>query len=493
MKELLAQLDWHLLGPELTIIGTILVGLLLEIMFDRTITSRTLPWLGIGSILIAGWFLYGQLGMKEPANLLNAYSIDLVSTVFKLILLTGVLFVILLAMGQQSEESPSSRGEFFLLLLTASLGAMVITSASEMITLFVGLELLSLSSYILVGMKRKSLSASEAAWKYVIYGGVSSAFFLYGVSFLYGLTGSTDMSGIREQIPDLMNKGYEMYLYLAFFLLIVGIGFKLASAPFHMWAPDVYQGADLPVANFLAVSSKTAAFAMVLRILFILYLPLIDRPASEEILVLTLVALAALSMIVGNTVAIRQTQLKRLFAYSSIAHAGYIFLAILGYYIIPSITFYLVAYLFMMSGVFAVLVAILRQGEREDVDQLTGLYHRSPFLAVSLTVFLISLAGIPLTAGFIGKFYLAVDAMSAKHSEFAAVTLVTTMLITTVISYVYYFRLIRQMYFVPSQETKRLSVPWSVGFAIALCLVATVGLGVWPDVLMKPLAMWVGQ
>ncbi len=482
MEQYLLDFDLKVMAPELVIVSAAALLSILDLVFKETVSRKFIAVCSLAAVLVAGVFTAMGFGHPTYQILADTYRIDPFSLTFKALILAGTATVLLLSFNMSKEEIETREGEYYYLLLTAALGGMVMASSADLITLFVGLELLSLSSYVLVGIRRKDLKSNEAAWKYVVLGGASSAFILYGMSFVYGLTGSTNLFVIRERLMQALN-GYEMLVYLSLFLMVVGFGFKISTAPFQMWTPDVYQGAMTPVTTFLSVVSKTAAFAFVARILLIAYLPIFNPQVSDGVSKLFMI-IAALTMIVGNVVALKQTDAKRLMAYSSIAQAGYILvpLSTLGFVLFPSMTYYLLAYLFMTVGAFAVLDVVTREEKNEELTSFAGLHQRSPWLAFAMSVFLISLAGFPVTAGFFGKIYLITNAVGMEQHWLAGV-----MILTTVISYYYYFGIIRQMYFRAPGTLAPISVPWTTWLVIAIAVIGTIGLGLLPDTVLQSL------
>lgn len=473
----ISQINWMLLAPELIILATAACLSLLDLFLNQKIPRK---YFGVFSFIIVVWAsLYIGLQFDVSERILaDTYVFSSFSAMIKLLILAGTGFVILLSLGGKRQTLAGYEGEYYYLLLIAALGGMVMSSSADLITLFVGLELLSISSYVLVGLRKRHLPSVEAAWKYVILGSLSSAFILYGMSFLYGLTGSTNLYEIEQQIAFVVQSGYGLYIYLALFLMVAGFGFKIATAPFHTWAPDVYEGAYMPVTSFLAVVSKIATFGLTLRI-FIAYMPLVQMGEWQAMVQPLLFALAALSMIAGNTAALRQTNAKRLMAYSGIAQMGYLLipLATLGNYFLESIFYYLLAYLFMTMGAFAILYWVTEEAGHEEISAFAGLYKRSPIMAVILSLFLISLAGFPLTAGFFGKFYILLNTMG-QYEQFVWIAIL--MIVTTVISYFYYFRFIRQIYFRDPITSDAFRIPISIGLAVVIGLVGTIGLAILP-------------
>ncbi|MXQ52881.1 NADH-quinone oxidoreductase subunit N [Shimazuella alba] len=480
MKQMAMDLspEWILLvGIALILIGEILL---------RENSSRFILGL-IAGLTVTASGLFVILQGKEVISLFSdSYVSDPLIRSIKLLLIVGTLLVVILSFS----EKLAAKGEYYLLLLSALLGAMTLVSAAELVMLFVSLELLSLSAYVLVGMHQERLASSEAAWKYVVYGGASSAFLLYGMSFFYGLTGTTSLTEMSGNLAVAFTNNNEMLLYLGFFLILVGIGFKIAAVPFHMWAPDIYQGAPTTITTFLAVVSKIAGFAFMLRFLGSLFGTQGIQSVLHGVVIPALLVLSILSMIVGNVIALKQFHLKRMLAYSSIGHAGYMIIAIITILLggesvaYSSLYYYFVAYLLASTGTFAIL-QVVAQDKSPDRRVLSGLHKRSPLLAFCLSVFLLSLAGIPFTAGFIGKLTILVGAFGNSLFWVAGI-----MLLTTVISYYYYFRLIRQMYWQEDEKAEKERVSWSAGFVIALTLIGTFLFGIMPQILLQGIGSW---
>ncbi|WP_153126335.1 NADH-quinone oxidoreductase subunit NuoN [Peribacillus tepidiphilus] len=498
--ETLLSFNWGVMMPEFIILGVATLLSLIDIFMPKQSSRRPLAWIALVGILVALISLIGLFDTKVTSILHDTYRLDSFSKAFKLLFLVGAALVILLAESfKPAEGMKENRGEFYYLFLAALLGAMMMASSGDLITLFVGLELLSISSYILAGIRKNHLPSNEAAMKYVINGGISTAITLFGMSYLYGLTGSTnlrEMGGVMSQTID----GQFLYLYgLAFFMIVVGLSFKLATVPFHMWAPDVYQGAPTPVTAFLSVVSKTAGFVILLRILLSLFLV---TPGDEigalnflEKNKIFISCLAAITIIVGNVIALRQKNVKRLLAYSSIAHAGYLLvpIATLGYFTFDAIWFYLVAYLFMNLGAFAVVQYVSDKTGSEEISDFAGLYQRSPVLAVAMGIFILSLAGIPGTAGFIGKLniFMGTFAVDPGHYVLAAI-----MIAGTVISYFYYFGIMTQMFFRPSYYlamTEKIKVPVTLMIVLIVCVVGTISFGVAPGAALDFLHQYFGN
>ncbi|MEB1809602.1 MAG: NADH-quinone oxidoreductase subunit NuoN [Bacillaceae bacterium] len=478
--ETLLSYPWGIMAPEFTILIVATLLSIMDLFMKDKVNRNVLGWFAIGGVVLALIFLIGQFGAPVQMILYDTYRLDSFSVAFKLILLIGTLFVLLLGLDYGKKEI-KYRGEFFYLLLTALLGGMIMASSADMITLFVGLELLSLSSYVMAGLRKNNLQSNEAAFKYVVNGGVATAITLFGMSYVYGLTGYTNLFDISDalQNPVVLENGF--LLAFAFFLVFVGLAFKVAAVPFHMWSPDVYQGAPTPVTAFLSVVSKTAGFALILRFLLVVFGGAHGIQPLQPLLLDTqiyIAVVAGLTMIVGNVMALRQTNVKRLFAYSSVAQAGYLLVpfATLSIVMFENVWFYLVAYLFMNLGAFAVLQLVTTQSGTEDLRGFAGLGQRSPLMAVGMGVFLVSLAGIPVTAGFMGKFYIFIGALSTGHFILASV-----MIATSVISYFYYFGIMTQMFFRKAPTTEAMRVPIGASIVIVIAVIATIGLGIVPQ------------
>jgi len=452
-----------------------------------------LGWLGIAGIIIALAFLVGQIG-EEPAEILfGTYVFDPFSLAFKFIFLVGTAFVLLMGINYEPKEGLKEyRGEFFYLILTALLGAMFMASSADLITLFIGLELLSISSYILAGLRKRNLQSNEAAMKYIVNGSISTAFILFGFSYIYGLTGSTNIFEIGMRTANLQGDLLNL-IGLAFIITFVGLSFKIATVPYHMWAPDVYQGSPTPVTAFLSVVSKTAGFVIIIRFFLTAFNSTPGLAEGDYNLIWSvkplIAVIAAITMIVGNTIALRQKNIKRLFAYSSIAHAGYLLVPFISLspLWLEGIWFYLVAYLLMNLGMFAILQVVTEKMESEEISSFAGLYKRAPIVAVMMAIFLLSLAGIPGTAGIIGKLNIFIGALGpiTVMGPFPShIILVSIMMATTVVSYFYYFGVMKQMFMkapVDANEPMKIQLPSGVMIVVGLCAIGTIVFGVAPN------------
>ncbi|MGE7875947.1 NADH-quinone oxidoreductase subunit NuoN [Peribacillus muralis] len=480
--------DWGAMMPEFIILGTTMALSILDLFWPVHFNRRKLAWLALTGIILAGLSLVSLFSFETVSILSDTFRLDSFAKAFKLLLLIGAGLIILLAEGYEPKEGlREHRGEFYYLFLTALLGAMIMSSSGDLITLFVGLELLSLSSYILVGIRKRDRSANEASMKYVINGGISTAITLFGMSYLYGVTGSVNLGEMSRTMAGLTDGQLQYIMGLAFFMVFVGLSFKIAAAPFHMWAPDVYEGAPTPVAAFLSVISKMAGFVILLRI----FLSLFQTAPGDAFGALDflekndgyIASMAGLTIIIGNVVALRQQNLKRLFAYSSIAHAGYLLVAVAtlggGYFLMDTIWYYLLAYVLMNVGVFAVIQLLSSHSGTDDIGMLAGLGRKSPYLAVAFTIYILSLAGIPGTTGFIGKLNIFLGTFITQPGHFV---LAGIMIAGTIVSYVYYFGLLVQVFFRPVHSDKVLKIRSGVSAVLIICAIGTVLLGVVPNI-----------
>lgn len=484
--DTLLSYQWSAMAPEFIILITATILSLVDLFAPRKMDRRFLGWIGFAAILIAIATLINLIGAETVSILYDTFRLDSFAKAFKLLVLVGGAFAMVIAVSYESREGINEfRGEFYYLLLAGLLGAMIMSSSGDLITLFIGLELLSMSSYILAGIRKRHLPSNESAMKYVINGSIASAITLFGMSYVYGITGTTNLQEMAAYLPTVVNSQYIYLLGLAFFMIFVGLSFKIAAAPFHMWAPDVYQGAPTPVTAFLSVVSKTAGFIILIRIVLVVYL---STPAGVEGLdavtpllrkmQIFIAVVAGATMIIGNLVALRQRNIKRLFAYSSIAHAGYLLVAFtaLSPFMFDALWFYLGAYLFMTLGAFAIIQIMTAKYDNEDISSFAGLYRRSPFLAVMMGIFLISLAGLPGTAGFIGKLNIFMGALMMDYFVLSSI-----MIATTVVSYVYYFGVFTQIFMRPAETAEKVKVPAPLGIMIAVAAVATIVFGLFPD------------
>lgn len=477
------QINWvdttFLLAPEILLT----VGALIVLVFDLFIEDDTSPILPGFTFLVlvsalAAAAAHAVLGVNDVA--LFMFAADPLTHFFRLLGIGTALLVLLVSVNYVQARSKHT-GEFYSLLLWVTLAVVLVAGAHDLILLYLAFEFLSITSYVLVGWLRDDTRSNEGAMKYLLFGAISSAIMLYGMSLLYGATGTTRLTEIAAfflQSETQITGLYSMVIPALVFLL-AGIGFKISLVPFHQWAPDAYEGAPTPVAAFLSVGSKGAGFAVLSRVL------LEAMPAFQEHWTSLLVVLSILTMTLGNLVALRQTNMKRLLAYSSIAQAGYILMGLAAYTAgapfpadgLSGVLVYLVAYLFTNVGVFIGAVIFEQSTGSVAISDYAGLVRRSPWLAFTFVVFFLSLAGLPPTAGFVGKlavFYATV----AKGLYFLAIIGV----LNSVVSVYYYFNVIRQMFFMPAPEgAERVRFPASMGLALAISFAGTLLIGFYPE------------
>ncbi|MEB3211209.1 MAG: NAD(P)H-quinone oxidoreductase subunit N [Leptolyngbyaceae bacterium] len=428
-----AQLHASVVIPEAIVVATLLVVLIGDLIVGRSQASKWTPYVSIIGLLGSIAALYFQWNLTDPTSFLGAFTGDTLSVVFRGIIAASAAVTILMSV-RYVEQSGTPLSEFIIILLTAAIGGMFLSGASELVMIFVALETLSISSYLLTGYMKRDPRSNEAALKYLLIGAASSAIFLYGSSLLYGLSGGeTQLSAIAEHMVG----GEEpIGLIIALVFVIAGIAFKIAAVPFHQWTPDVYEGSPTPVVAFLSVGSKAAGFALAIRLLVTAF------PAVSDQWRFVLAALAVLSMVLGNVVALAQTSMKRMLAYSSIGQAGFVMIGLVigtdaGY---SSMLFYLLVYLFMNLGGFACVILFSLRTGTDEIAEYSGLYQKDPLLTLTLSICLLSLGGIPPLAGFFGKIYLFWAGWQA-----GAYGLVLVGLLTSVVSIYYYIRVVKMM------------------------------------------------
>ncbi len=476
--------DLGVILPELILVGIACILLVLD-PITPTAKKDFLAWMCLGSLVVCSLITMTDFG--EPVSAFSGLvTLDSYAAFWKMLLYLVSGLTILLSMSYLKEEK-IELAEYYAFVLLALVGMMVMVSGADLLTIYLGIELMSITLYIMAGFKRFEARSIESSAKYFVLGAFSSGILLYGISLLFGVTGSTRLIEISAVVNG---QGLnDPIILLALMLMIVGFGFKVAAVPFHMWTPDVYEGAPTSVTAFMAVASKAASFAALLRVLLEGFGGV--KP-NWNVLILTV---CLLSVALGNLVAIVQTNVKRMLAYSSIAHAGYALVGVvvagwmggteISHQGVSSLMLYLAIYSFMTIGAFA-MVAILRNGglEGEDIEDFTGLAKRHKGGAFLMLVFMVSLAGIPPTAGFIGKFYLFMAAVNAGLAWLAIFGLVFA-----AISAFYYLRIVMVMYMrepSPEQEKNtRLILSPQVSVVLACAVAGVVLLGIFPSPLVS--------
>ena len=410
-----------------------------------------------------------------PAYSFNdSYIVDHMSLFFICIFTISSALAILLSV-EYNEREGIRAGEYYALILFCTVGMILLASSTDMIMIFLGIEIVSICLYVLAGIRRNDHRSNEAALKYFLLGAFATGFLLYGMTLVYGSTGSTNLFKIAEFVQNPSAQSSPLLL-MGLVLLVIGFGFKVASAPFHMWAPDVYQGAPTPVTAFMAVGPKAAAFAAFFRV-FAEAFP--EMSSSWETL---LSIIAVLSMIVGNLGAIMQTNIKRMLAFSSVSHAGYILMAVIAKSSLgsSSMLFYMLTYAFMTFGVFGIIIMLGRKGEENlEIKNYSGLAYKHPVIALSMTIFLLSLGGLPPFAGFVAKFYL----FSAAIQE-GLLTLVIIAVLNSAISFYYYLKIVVFMYMKEPEAEFNISLTPMTLFVVLIGVLGTIQLGIFPNAII---------
>ncbi len=462
----------HPLHPEIIMLTVGLAVLVFDFFLDKG-SKWTLGWFSLAGVVIAATASYRLMG-AQGVFFGGTFHLDAFSTFFKFVFYTACGLGILLSINYLKIED-IHRGEYYALMLFATTGMMLMASAADLITLYLGLELMALSIYILAGFMRSDNRSNEAAIKYLLLGAFSSGIMLYGMSLLYGLAGTTSLSGILEflQKTDLNNP----VIFLAMVMLIVSFGFKVAAVPFHMWVPDVYEGAPTSVTAFMSAGPKVAGFAVLLRVFLHALAPLHAHSTA------IIAGLAVLTMAVGNVMALSQTNIKRMLAYSSIAHAGYalVGLAAGGPEGAASVMLYVCIYALMNMGAFGVVIMLRKAGERgEEITDFAGLGKTNKTAAFLMLIFMFSLTGIPPLAGFMGKFFIFKSAVEAGLIWLAVVGV-----LFSAISAYFYLRVIMVMYMSEPNGAFELSNSPSLALALAISVTSVIVIGVYPGDLLN--------
>ena len=462
--------DYIRILPELVLSAFGIVVMLLDPLVDEQQSRKSLSLIAlVGTLagLASTWYMAQHPGLAFS----NMVRVDSFSVFFHVLVIAIAAVVILISYEYMAVQRIRA-GEYYGLILFGVVGMGLMSSAIELVLIFIALEISSISSYVLAGFRRQEAASSESSLKYFLLGSFATAFFLYGVALMFGATGSTNIDIISQK---LQSAPAPVLVYVAVALMFVGLGFKVAAAPFHIWTPDVYEGAPAPIVGFMSTAPKAAAFAVLLRVVFA-----INAPGRFWLIWVA----AALSMTLGNVGALVQNNVKRLLAYSSIAHAGYLLVAfamltpedsVAG---ISAAMFYTAAYAAMNMGAFAVVSHFANAGERYvTLDDYEGLGRSSPLQAAALTIFLLSLIGIPMTGGFFAKFYVFSAAIKA---DLIGLTLIGV--INSAIGAYYYLRIIVVMYMrEPRKEVPVTPVPFALGVALAASIAATLYLGMLPN------------
>lgn len=478
MNTALPVINLYAVMPQIVLVSAATVVLIVG-LFERF--RKGIPYLSLLLLAVSGVVSVNQLGLGPVpfSDVSSMMVMDDFSLVATLVFIAGAVLTVLISISY-AEARSIDRGEYYALLIYAVSGMSMMAASTDLFTFFLGLEVLSISLYVLIGFEQRDAGSNEGALKYFLLGAFASGFILYGMALLYGASGSTEYEAIARTLGGERSDAVNLLLLGGLGLLLVGIGFKISMVPFHAWTPDVYQGAPTPVAAFLSTGSKAAAFVVLIRLLGSVF------PGLQMEWIPLISVLAVLTIAVGNVVALVQTNLKRLLAYSSIAHAGYMLLPLMadsqdGS---ASIVFYLIVYTAMNLGAFGVLAVLSARGAPcATLEDLAGLGSRRPLLAAVMAVVMFSLAGIPPTAGFMAKFYLFSALVHGGYVELAVIGL-----LFSGVSLYYYLRVVVWMYMRPAAETPaeaagRLSYTGMT--ALCLSALAILAVGVFPSELLQ--------
>lgn len=482
----------ELIRPEIVLSIALIVLVIFDLIFH--VDKKIIPYVALVGLIATGIFtlLNPQSGFAfQQTNLMGKigiFAVDSFGNYFKILIIISSILIVLYSFSSEEINKIQDRiGEYYALIFGMILGMFFIVSATDLILVYLSLELMSLSSYVLAGFTKLRDRNSEASLKYLIYGAVSSGLMLYGISLIYGLTGSTNfyIVNLILQTPN----ANQFTLAFANVLIFAGIGYKISSVPFHFWTPDVYEGAPITITTYLSVASKAAGFALLIRFIKTTFVSFSDSFGNWQVISsfdwkTLLIIISILTMTLGNFTALWQNNLKRLLAFSSIAHAGYLLLGVVVFSNggVLAILIYFFVYLLMNYGAFLIVMLISNKSGSENIDDYDGLGYTSPLLAVSFVIFLVSLAGLPPTAGFIGKLYIFIALVDAKM-----ITVAIIALLNTVVSLYYYVRIVKHMYLnKPTENT--LTVKPNLGNTI-LTLVLVIPVLVF-GIYFQPLVDW---
>ena len=466
--------DWFLLAPELVLTAGGLLLLSLAVFVDKA-KEDFLAFVSMLVVVLTGVTL-AIVAVAAPRNrgpiLGGMFVLDNFALFFKLVILLSIALTVLASMRYVG-SAPYPGGEYYSLLLFTGVGMLFMVSGANLVSIYVALELMALSSYVLAGYFKGEIRSTEAALKYFVLGAFSSGVLLYGLSLIYGVSGKMGLSDLSALA--ISGDGKNLFV-LGILLLLAGLLFKIAAVPFHFWTPDVYEGAPTPVTAFFSVGPKIAAYAILARIFYVGF----PKFYADWGLVVALVS--AVTLVWGNVAALLQTNVKRMLAYSSIAHGGYALLGVLGFrteFGMWGILVYLLAYAFMNFGAFALVIILETRGyAAETVSDFNGLARRNMPAAVTMLIFLLSLAGIPPTAGFLGKYYLFAAAMKAGYAWLAVLAV-----LASAVSLFYYFRIAAAM-FLSDGDGARLQTSYALTAAVSICAAGTLIVGIAPERLL---------
>jgi len=476
-------LNLGLLAPEISLAGTAIVVILLDLFIQR---KGWLVIVSLAGLVVSAGLSLAMWGGSSQAIFNNMLAVDNFALFFKLLFL-GIAALVILASTDYVSKFARFQGEYYALVLLAALGMMLMAATTELISIYIALELTSICLYVLVGFL-KDRKSSEASLKYLLLGAIASAVLLYGMALVFGFTGKTQLSEIAQVLQAMSPQTLlaSPALILGIVLLVAGFGFKIAAIPFHMWVPDVYEGAPTPITAYLSVASKAAGFAIILRVFYTAF-------GSPELLSqvnwgLIFAVLAAIGMTLGNIVAIPQTNIKRMLGYSSIAQAGYLMVGLATMGLSPvtdilgrsGLLFFLASYALTNLGAFIAIIAISNKLDSDKIDDYSGMGKRAPLLALALTLCLISLIGMPPAAGFMAKFYIFSGAV-----QHGLLWLVIIAVINSVISAYYYLRVVKVMWLGEPASEEKVPSSGALRLALSLSCLGVLLLGIIPGFVMR--------
>lgn len=475
--------------PETVVVVTALAVLAADLLALREQPVRVRFGLG-AAIASVGCLLaiFLALGRHDHENIAGGmFVVDSLTNVIKVAILGLTIFTVVLSTSSKFTEHV---GEYLALILLATAGMMFLVSAEDLLMIFISLELLSLSLYVLTAFNKRNIKSAEAALKYFLFGGMAAAFMLFGISLLYGMSGSTNLPEIAR---GLAGKGLDSLLIVAIVTTVIGFGFKVAAVPFHLWAPDAYEGAPTPSAAFIATGSKVASFFILAKVMMIGFGGAEGSAGWQNFVsgwVPVVAVVAALSMVLGNLTAIAQTSVKRLLAYSAIAHAGYMLIGLLANTPVSqaALMFYVITYALTVLGAFGVVAVVEEASGSDSIASFAGLSRRAPVLSLCLLVFFLSLAGIPPLAGFIGKFFVFSAVVGAEAKHLGLLWLVILAIAMSAVSFYYYLRVLKAAYVTDGANgTDAIKVPVATMMALVILALLVVVLGCAPSLLLNGL------
>lgn len=481
--------DIGYIAPEIILLIGSLFVFCLDVAYDPGPGKKSgLSYMALAVLFLAAALLAAilQLDIPEPKVAFDMMTVDRFGSFIKVTVFSGMILTSI-AGGRYMNRRSENQGEFWTFFLMVSLAMSIAASANNLVLIYIAIEFLSITSYMLAGFLRENRRSNEAGLKYFLYGSIASAVMLYGISLLYGATGSLYLTDIAAAFAEIIGdadeiRGLAFAALPAMLLVLAGLGFKASLAPFYQWAPDTYDGSPTPVATYLSTASKTAAFAVLARFF------IVGMASFELNWVPVLAAFSIITMTMGNLAALRQNSVKRMLAYSSVAQAGYILMGLVAVTAnspsamdgLNGVLLYLFAYLFTNVGAFLVVMALEETVGSTDISAYQGLIKRAPWLASMFVIFLLSLTGIPLTGGFLGKFYVFGAAIQRQYFWLAAIGL-----INAGIAAFYYLRVVQVMFFSQDEDAETLDVPMALQASLLICTIATVWIGVYPSAVLN--------